>query len=73
MKKTNFDRYLEKQLADPAFAARFEQAGEAWDVALQLASLRQRAGLLRRTSRVNSRLRNSRSADWNLRVMRDIR
>ena len=45
MKKTNFDRYLEEQMQDPAFAARFEQAGEAWDVALQLAALRKRAGL----------------------------
>jgi transcriptional regulator with XRE-family HTH domain len=45
MKKTNFDRYLEKQLQDPAFADRFERAGEAWDVALQLAALRQQAGL----------------------------
>ena len=45
MKKTNFDRYLEDQLQDPAFAARFERAGEAWDVALQIAALRQRAGL----------------------------
>jgi transcriptional regulator with XRE-family HTH domain len=45
MKKTNFDRYLEGQLQDPAFAARFRQAGEAWDVAIQLASLREQAGL----------------------------
>ena len=45
MKKTNFDRYLEEQMQDPAFAARFERAGEAWDVALQLAALRERAGL----------------------------
>jgi transcriptional regulator with XRE-family HTH domain len=45
MRKTNFDRYLEKQLEDPAFAARFQHAGEAWDVALQIAALRQRAGL----------------------------
>jgi DNA-binding XRE family transcriptional regulator len=44
-KKTNFDRYLEDQLKDPAFASRFEQAGEAWDVALQIAVLRQKAGL----------------------------
>lgn len=48
MKKTNFDRYLETQLQDPAFAARFEQAGEAWDVALQLAALREQAGLSQR-------------------------
>ena len=26
MKKTNFDQYLEDQMQDPAFAARFEQA-----------------------------------------------
>lgn len=45
MKKTNFDRYLEEQLKDPAFAARFKQAGDAWDVALQIAALRQQAGL----------------------------
>jgi hypothetical protein len=36
MKKTNFDRYLNEQLQDPVFAARFEQAGEAWKVAAQL-------------------------------------
>jgi transcriptional regulator with XRE-family HTH domain len=45
MKKTNFDRYLENQLKDPEFAARFERAGEAWDVALQIAALREQAGL----------------------------
>ena len=45
MKKTNFDRYLDEQMQDPAFAARFKQAGEAWDVALQIAALRQQAGL----------------------------
>jgi transcriptional regulator with XRE-family HTH domain len=44
VKKTNFDRYLGKQLDDPAFAARFKRAGEAWDVALQIAALRQQAG-----------------------------
>ena len=45
MKKTNFDRYLEKQLEEPAFVARFKNAGEAWDVALQIAALREQAGL----------------------------
>jgi ribosome-binding protein aMBF1 (putative translation factor) len=45
MKKTNFDKYLEEQLKDPGFAARFERAGEAWDVALQIAALRKQAGL----------------------------
>jgi transcriptional regulator with XRE-family HTH domain len=45
MKKTNFDRYLEKQLQDPTFAARFKSAGNAWDVALQIAALREQAGL----------------------------
>jgi transcriptional regulator with XRE-family HTH domain len=45
MKKTNFDRYLQQQLQDPAFAARFKRAGQAWDVALQIAALREQAGL----------------------------
>ena len=45
MKKTNFDRYLKEQMQDAAFAARFERAGEAWDVALQLTALREQAGL----------------------------
>jgi transcriptional regulator with XRE-family HTH domain len=45
MKETNFGRYLEEQLKDPAFAARFERAGEAWDVALQIVALRRQAGL----------------------------
>jgi transcriptional regulator with XRE-family HTH domain len=48
MKKTNFDLYLEAQLKDPGFAGRFEKAGEAWDVALQLAALREKAGLSQR-------------------------
>jgi transcriptional regulator with XRE-family HTH domain len=43
--RTNFDRYLEEQLRDPDFAERFKRAGEAWDVALQLAALREEAGL----------------------------
>ena len=45
MSQTNFDLYLEEQLKDPEFAERFERAGEAWDVALQLAALREKAGL----------------------------
>lgn len=45
MKKTNFDHYLDEQLKDPEFAARFKHAGEAWDVALQITALRQQAGL----------------------------
>jgi transcriptional regulator with XRE-family HTH domain len=48
MKKTNFDLYLEEQLKDPDFAERFERAGEAWDVALQLKALREKAGLSQR-------------------------
>jgi DNA-binding XRE family transcriptional regulator len=43
--KSSFDRYLDEQLRDPGFAARFKRAGEAWDVALQIAALRERAGL----------------------------
>jgi len=45
MSKTNFDRFLEEQLRDPDFAERFKRAGEAWDVALQMAALREKAGL----------------------------
>ena len=44
-KQTNFDRYLQDQLRDPDFAARFKKAGEAWDLAIKLAGLRKEAGL----------------------------
>jgi transcriptional regulator with XRE-family HTH domain len=44
-RKTNFDRYLEEQLKDKAFSERFRKAGRAWDVAIQLAALREKAGL----------------------------
>jgi DNA-binding XRE family transcriptional regulator len=43
--KTNFDRYLDDNLKDPAFAASFKEAGEAWDVAMQIAALRRESGL----------------------------
>ncbi len=45
MKKTNFELYLAEQLQDAAFAERFEKAGEAWEVALQIAALREKAGM----------------------------
>ncbi len=44
-RRTNFDLYLEEQLKDPDFAERFKKAGEAWGIALQLASLREASGL----------------------------
>jgi transcriptional regulator with XRE-family HTH domain len=44
-RKTNFDLYLEERLKDADFAKRFRKAGEAWDVAIQLASLRKKSGL----------------------------
>jgi transcriptional regulator with XRE-family HTH domain len=44
-RKTNFDLYLEEQLKDRDFAERFKMAGEAWDVAIKLASLRKASGL----------------------------
>ncbi len=44
-KKTNFDTYLERQLRDPAFKEHFGKAGEAWDVAIQLAALRKASGM----------------------------
>ena len=43
--RTDFDLYLEVQLKDPAFAARFKKAGQAWEVAMQLAALRKESGL----------------------------
>jgi len=44
-KKTNFDLYLEEQLKSPDFAEKFRKAGEAWDIAIQLVSLRKKSGL----------------------------
>ena len=44
-RKTNFDKYIEDQLEDPDFVARFEQAGKAWDIAMKMALLRKEAGL----------------------------
>ena len=44
-KKTSFDPFLEDRLRDPDFADKFRKAGEAWDIAIQLASLRKKAGL----------------------------
>jgi transcriptional regulator with XRE-family HTH domain len=44
-KSTNFDKYLEDQLKDKDFARRFKEAGDAWDIALQIAELRKEAGL----------------------------
>ncbi len=48
MSKTNFDLFLEEQLRDSDFAERFKRAGDAWDVALQLTALREKAGLSQR-------------------------
>jgi len=44
-RRTNFDKYLEEQLNDPDFAARFDRAGKAWDIAIKMALLRREAGL----------------------------
>lgn len=46
--KTNFDSYLDEQLRNPEFADRFARAGEAWDIALQIAAAREQAGLSQR-------------------------
>ena len=80
MKKTNFDLYLEEQLKDPAFAERFEAAGEAWDVALQIAALREKAGLSQKdlarklkTSQQNiSRLESPAYAGHSLTMLRRV-
>jgi len=42
---TNFDRYLARKRADVRFDAEFAAADQAWDIALQLAALRQARGL----------------------------
>jgi len=44
-RKINFDKYLEAQLKDQDFAERFKKAGNAWEIALQIAALRKEAGL----------------------------
>lgn len=80
MKKTNFDRDLEKQLKDPDFAARFERAGEAWDLALQLADLRKRAGLsqaalaqkLKTSQQQICRLESPRYSGHSMRMLRRV-
>jgi len=41
----NFNLYLGEKLKDPDFAEKFRKASEAWDVTIQLASLRKKAGL----------------------------
>ena len=42
---TNFDHYLGEQLKDLNFVEKLRKAGEAWDVAVQLASLRKSSGI----------------------------
>ncbi len=44
-RKPNFDLYLEEQVKDQGFAERFQKAGEAWDIALGPAALREESGL----------------------------
>lgn len=69
--KTNFDRYLEEQLKAPDFAKRFRKAGEAWDVALQIAALREDSGLSQAESWQSAwALLSSRSAAWNPQTMK---
>ena len=43
--QTNFDKYLERKLADPGFRERIATADRAWDIALQLVALRRERGL----------------------------
>ncbi len=57
---STFDRYLERKLQDADYCARFEAADQAWDIALQLAALRQARGL---TDRKSTRLNSSQVAE----------
>jgi len=80
MSKTNFELFLEEQLRDPDFAERFKRAGEAWDVALQLAGLREDAGLsqlelarkLRTTQQQISRLESPSYEGHSLSMLRRV-
>src|SRR5207253_3904483 len=80
MSKTNFDLFLEEQLRDPDFAERFKRAGEAWDIALQLAALREEAGLsqlelarkLRTTQQQISRLESPSYEGHSLSMLRRV-
>jgi DNA-binding transcriptional regulator YiaG len=80
MKKTNFDRYLAEQLQDETFAARFDAAGEAWEVSLQLAALREQAGLsqkdlarkLKTTQQQVSRMESPAYEGHSLRMLRRV-
>jgi transcriptional regulator with XRE-family HTH domain len=44
-RRRRFDLYLEDQLKDPHLGKKPRKAGKAWDVALQLASLRKKSGM----------------------------
>jgi len=41
--RRKFDSYLEEQSKDPDFREKFKKAGKAWDVSIQLASLRKKS------------------------------
>ncbi len=43
--RTDFDLHTEQQLKSPDFRGKFRKPGKAWDVAIQLASLRKKSGL----------------------------
>jgi transcriptional regulator with XRE-family HTH domain len=80
MKKTNFDNYLNQQLQDPLFKARFAKAGQAWDVALQVAAMRKRAGFsqaalarkLKTSQQVISRLESPAYTGHSLSMLRRV-
>jgi transcriptional regulator with XRE-family HTH domain len=80
VKKTNFDLYLEEQLKDPDFAERFRDADAAWDIALQLADLREQAqltqrelaGLVGTTQQQISRMESPDYQGHSLRMLRKI-
>jgi transcriptional regulator with XRE-family HTH domain len=80
MKKTNFDKFLQEQLEDRGFAERFERAGEAWEIAIPLARLREQAGLsqkeladrLRTSQQQISRLESPSYEGHSLRMLRRV-
>ena len=78
MTETNFDRYLARKLENEDFRRRFEEADQAWDIALQLAALRkarqltqqQVAELLGTKQQAIARLENPAYSGHSLSMMR---
>ena len=80
MKKSNFDKYLDRQMEDPDFARRFRDADAEWNIALQIAELRKSSGLsqaqlarrLRSSQQQVSRLESPSYEGHSIRTLRQV-